>query len=300
MTSEVDSPIPTMDINDRVKGISYAKPIGFESLREELRESIRGTEVVIPDFQSLLSHWPAQVHQEVNKLSEDVQRRLESIFTSAEDENRIRWLTACKIGLFGASWWPRVPFQNLVITTALALWLFAWDDETDSLEFSPLIDDFDKSHKFREDTTRYLEVALSPSPDPDALNSASTDRLITNFLPVGQAIARSYDDRRVKTLLRELRFFVKMNEEEQENRMTGIFPSLEDYMRRRKGTSAAGVCLALHEYAVGIRLPATIMESVEMEAIWHETNMIIAMMNDVMSLKKEMVSERTRLAGFNN
>ncbi|KAI0533791.1 terpenoid synthase [Xylaria digitata] len=256
--------------------------------RKELVASIRGTEVVIPDFQSLLSHWPAQVHEEVGRLSEDVQRRLESIFASAEDKSRIQWLTACKLDLFGASWWPSAPFENLVITTALAVWLFAWDDETDSLEFSPLLEDFEKSCKFRKDTTRYIEAAVSLPPDQNILNSASKDRLITNFLPVGQAIARSYDDRQLNTFLRELRFFVEMNEEEQKHQMMAALPSVEDYIRRREGTSATRVCLALTEYAVGFRLPAAIMESIEMQAIWHEANMIISTMNDVLSLKKEV------------
>ncbi|KAF2963420.1 hypothetical protein GQX73_g10143 [Xylaria multiplex] len=246
-----------MDKGDQAAGIPCNETIPYSCSREELVARIRGTEVVIPDFQSLLSHWPAQVHEEVCRLSEDVQRRLESIFALEEDKSRIQWLTACKLDLFGASWWPSAPFENLVITTALAVWLFAWDDETDSLEFSPLLKNFEKSCKFRKDTLSYLEAALSLSPDPYILNNASNDRLITNFLPVGQAIARSYDD-------------------------------LEDYIRRREGTSATRVCLALTEYAVNFRLPAAIMESIEMQSIWHEANMIISIMNDVLSLKKEV------------
>ncbi|KAI0186077.1 isoprenoid synthase domain-containing protein [Xylaria flabelliformis] len=287
-----------MGKNGQAESMPCNEAIPYGCSREELVTSIRGTEVVIPDFQSLLSHWPAKVHEEVGRLSEDVQRRLESIFTSAEDKSRIQWLTACNLDLFGASWWPCASFENLVITTALAVWLFAWDDETDSLEFSPLLNDFEKACKFRKDTIRYLEAALSLSPDPNVLNNASNDRLITNFLPVGQAIARSYDDRQLNAFLRELRFFVEMNEEEQQHQMTAALPSVEDYIRRREGTSATRVCLALHEYAIDLRLPAVIMESMEMQAIWHESNMIISTlkvltsnrtrMNDVLSLKKEV------------
>ncbi|KAI1291144.1 terpenoid synthase [Xylaria venustula] len=252
----------------------------YNCSREELVASIRGTKMVIPDFQSLLSHWPAQVHGEVGRLHEDVKRRLQSIFPSTEDKRRVEWLRACKLDLFGASWWPCASYGNLVITTAVAVWLFAWDDETDSLEFSHLLKNFKKSCKFRKDTIRYIEAALSLSPDPDILNNASNDRLITNFLPVGQAIARSYDD--------QLRFFIEMNEEEHQHQMTAALPSVEDYIRRREGSSATRVCLALTEYAVGFRLPAAIMDSIEMQTIWHEANMIISTMNDVLSLKKEV------------
>lgn len=67
-----------MDRSERTESVPYNKAMPYGWSREMLISFIRGTEVVIPDFQSLLSHWPAQVHEGVGRLSEDVQRRLES------------------------------------------------------------------------------------------------------------------------------------------------------------------------------------------------------------------------------
>lgn len=90
--------------------------------------------------------------------------------------------------------------------------LFVWDDgknpcayplaarasnsssETDSLEFSPLINDFEKSCTFRRETMAYIEATLQKERTVD-LDSISTNRVITNFKPVGEAIAKHCNQR---------------------------------------------------------------------------------------------------------
>jgi hypothetical protein len=46
----------------------------------------------------------------------------------------------------------------------------------------------------------------------------------------------------------ELRFFIEMTEEEHMFQQTHALPSVDDYMRRRMGSSAVGTCLAIQEY----------------------------------------------------
>ena len=48
--------------------------------------------------------------------------------------------------------------------------------------------------------------------------------------------------------MQQLEFFVEMSDLEQRVQLSGHLPSLESYQRRRMGTSAVGVCLAIHEY----------------------------------------------------
>lgn len=49
--------------------------------------------------------------------------------------------------------------------------------------------------------------------------------------------------------LNALRFFVDMCEEEQVVQMSRQLPTIEQYSRRRMGSSAVEVCLAIQEYA---------------------------------------------------
>ena len=45
--------------------------------RSQLRGSIKGKTLLIPDLQSYLQHWPQEVSPHVNRLREDVNKRLE-------------------------------------------------------------------------------------------------------------------------------------------------------------------------------------------------------------------------------
>ena len=67
--------------------------------------------------------------------------------------------------------------------------------ETDSLEFSPLINDFEAACAFRRETMAYIEATLQKERTVD-LDSISTNRIITNFKPVGEAIAKNCNQRK--------------------------------------------------------------------------------------------------------
>lgn len=49
-------------------------------------------------------------------------------------------------------------------------------------------------------------------------------------------------------LLQQIEFFIDMQAEEQKAALEDTLPTVEQYCRRRMGTSAVGVCLALTEY----------------------------------------------------
>ncbi len=51
-----------------------------------------------------------------------------------------------------------------------------------------------------------------------------------------------------KILMQEIEVFVNMSELEQRVQLSGQLPSVESYQRRRMGTSAVGVCLAIQEW----------------------------------------------------
>ena len=52
----------------------------------------------------------------------------------------------------------------------------------------------------------------------------------------------------VGRVLDELLFFIRMCEQEQRVKISPDLPTVEDYMSRRMGPSAVGVCLAIMEY----------------------------------------------------
>ena len=87
-------------------------------------------------------------------------------------------------------------------------------------------------------------------------------------------------------------FFVEMTGVEHRVQLSQELPSVEEYNERRMGSSAVRICLAITEYApshlgsillltgrrycLGITIPPQIMRDEAMQAIWHETNMIVS------------------------
>lgn len=139
------------------------------------------------------------------------------------------------------------------------------------MEFSSLINDFDRASSFRAETLAYIEAGLSPARHGE-LDGISSNPLITSFRPIGEAISKCCNRRRyspglvplsliqryylpilacfpgqVETFRNELRFFITMTEEEQAFQMTQDLPTVEEYTWRRMGFSAVGVCLATIE-----------------------------------------------------
>ena len=111
-----------------------------------------------------------------------------------------------------------------------------------------------------------------------------------------QAPVRPYFDcilDQIKSFLRELEFFIDMTDVEQETSMGEELPTVEEYQKRRMGSSAVGVCLALTEYAGAyseqddaliqcrysyeMEIPRAAMEDENMKQLWDETNLIISM-----------------------
>ncbi|GAW23551.1 hypothetical protein ANO14919_131150 [Xylariales sp. No.14919] len=261
--------------------------------RKQLLSFMRGTRVVIPDLQSMTSHWPACVNADIDRLGADVRSRLESILSAPEDQKRLAKMKETNFAFFGASWWSySTRYEALRIATYLAIWLFLWDDETDSVEYSDLTNDFEGACAFRRETLAYVEACLSPDSQAH-LPLISTNRFITNFSEVGKALRESYTEHQIEAFLNEVRQYINMCEEEQRWQVSTQLPTVDEYMRRRMGSSAVGVALGLMEYAYGVDSGDSLRRNPTLRAIWDETNRITSISNDILSIKKEIDNEQT-------
>ncbi|KAK8001173.1 isoprenoid synthase domain-containing protein, partial [Apiospora marii] len=217
-----------------------------KDLREYVVTQVQGSRVRFPDLQTLLAHWPQGVHSDLDRLEQDVHGILKS------------------------------SYEALKTLLNLCIWLFVWDDETDSGQFSYMINNFSQASDFRQETLAYLKQSLSYGGYPDR-SAISTNPIITGFGPVGQSIASWGDKDQVEMFLKELVFFIHMVEVEQRAQAMPHLPTVDSYMKQRMGTSAVRVFLAIMEYSVGATLPKDILHDKSMELIWHETNMIVSM-----------------------
>jgi hypothetical protein len=91
--------------------------------------------------------------------------------------------------------------------------------------------------------------------------------------------------------VREMEFFMETSEKEQRLRLSGTIPSLDEFWHYRLGSSAVAVCLSLNEFSwEGMDLPIEFYADKDVRALFRYTNTIISAVNDLLSIKKEIVS----------
>ncbi|PWY63057.1 terpenoid synthase [Aspergillus eucalypticola CBS 122712] len=140
--------------------------------------------------------------------------------------------------------------------------------------------------QFRDETRQYIGSSLE-------LKSKQCDHITDNtiicgFSPIADFIREEYDEEHRLTLAEEIMFVIDMSKVEQENRLGTDIPSTDQYLAYRLGTNLMGVICAATELSTHLRIPRSMTRSPLVKDIWHETNLIIAVTNDILSLKKEI------------
>lgn len=140
---------------------------------------------------------------------------------------------------------------------------------------------------YREQTISFLRYALGvDAKRPDVHNP-----IILSFETIGVAVREHYTPEKCQMFLKELVYYINMVEQEQRLRLSGSVASLEEFWHYRLGTSAATVILAVNELSwEGGNLPITFYAEKDVEQLYYYTNTIISALNDVLSVKKEIVS----------
>ncbi|KAF2228450.1 terpenoid synthase [Viridothelium virens] len=254
---------------------------------ETLCQRLSGQQVWLPDLEKTFERYPVAENVEVGRLREDVAKRLDFFFPSGKLSERLK---AADIGGFGAVWWPYAPYEQLRICTYLMIWLFAWDDETDSLEYSDLSGDFERSKVFRAETIAYCRQCLGllgPYEPP----MPCSNPLITNFKDIGESLQQRLSYSRRLWLMDDIEHFVRIVETEQRMTLSKRLPSVREYMHRRMGTSAVNPCINLSDYAYGFdgfEMPRWVATDVEFQKMCTAVNVIISASNDIFSIKKEI------------
>ncbi|CAJ2509230.1 Uu.00g142560.m01.CDS01 [Anthostomella pinea] len=179
-----------------------------------------------------------------------------------------RRLELADFALFTALWWPEAPLAQLEVLAYLAIWLFTWDDEIDEPSGS-YAEDISGAQAYRDSTLHFI---------------------VQSFDVIGSALRASYDANQCQRFYDEISRFMTASRLEQDTRMRGDVPTLNEYWNFRLGTSAVYIGTAPAVYSLSLRLPSDLMQSEPMQALWRETNVTISITNDLVSLRKEIKS----------
>ena len=198
----------------------------------------------------------------------------------------MRGLHAADFGHFGAAFWPHVSLERLRVVTYLNIWLFIWDDETDGA--GRLSSDFALAEDFRSQTLRHIRLSLgleAPGACPNPTNA-----VIRGFDFAGKALRESYTTKRRERMMKEMSRFIEATAIEHRAHLSNGMPSCDAFWQLRRGTIGVRVSLAVLEYCNEAMLPSSVMQSEDMAKLWDLVTVNIIIVNDLLSLKKELAS----------
>ncbi|KAF3766767.1 terpenoid synthase, partial [Cryphonectria parasitica EP155] len=189
---------------------------------------------------------------------------------------------------FYARWWPDAAWEDLYSATLFTVCLFIWDDTIDTNEHF-LASDFDKANIWRKQSLEYFEYHLGLLEEEDEPESPDDACLL--FKEFGKRFCSKFGQAQRQRMFSRIQDFVQYNMVEQAERLAGRIPNYEQYMQIRFGVTGVRMFSLLLEITNRTALPAEIMDSLEMEAIVRECNFIIIVVNDILSLKKEIATD---------
>ncbi|KAI0002390.1 isoprenoid synthase domain-containing protein [Xylariaceae sp. FL0662B] len=195
-------------------------------------------------------------------------------------------LESADFGLFTALGWPEASLERFETLASLVIWLFAWDDEIDE-PTGAYSENMSGAQTYREQTLRFVENCMGLIPHGTG-GLRPQNGIVQSFDVVGAALRANYDASQLQRFRNEIGRFMEQSEVEQRGRLRGDVASIEEYWAFRLGTSAVYIGSAAGEYSIAARLPSAVMDGHAMRALWDETNVIISITNDLLSLRKEI------------
>jgi hypothetical protein len=252
--------------------------------RQLLARKLSGQTLVIPDMRPIMSHWPCKQHKDYAAIKSAVERRLGS-FTSKKDRAA---LSDADPALLAAMWWPMASANSYRVMTDLVIWFGMWDDKIEKLA-----DDLVAAEDLRVSTKEFISIALGLAQDNEA--GLTTNPLIRGFQPIAAEACAFYDEDQRRILLGHFEQYIDATRLEAEAERSTEIPSLQEYWEVRILTSGMGTLLGLSEYALQVQLPHDFVQSKAYGTLWVTAVVINSIVNDLLSLKKEMVRSMTPL-----
>ncbi|KAF7549695.1 hypothetical protein G7046_g8260 [Stylonectria norvegica] len=244
--------------------------------------SLRGQTLRVPDLTAVLVAWPpAQSNPHYAAVAPLVDGAIDAI---AATQPLVAKRKNDDITLLAALWFPQAPPQTLHVLGLFAVWLVCWDDTVDANE-GDLAGDLEGAEAWRARTLAVIKSTLhldgaSDVGDVDAINAAF-QAFADGYTPSSSVAQR-------QRLFSQLQAFIQGCAIEQKLRLEHTVPGYDSYMEFRQSTVGGGTLCSLVEHANQEELPPSIAESAEVRALRTQVCVMLSLINDLLSLKKEL------------
>lgn len=261
--------------------------------QDEVIVRLRGQTLRILDLNQIFAKWPpATTNEHYGEIVPDIQAAVRSVMTGSQlsAEKRLK----DDIALLTSLWYPNATLEQLRILGFYAVWLICWDDEVDANE-GDLANDFEKAEAWREKTLHLVRRALGEVHDGDDNTLDAGSPLDGLMKTIGDSLRvsgkESYGPDQRLHFLQEIESFVRGCSTEQRLRIEQVVPAYDDYMTMRIETVAGKTLCALVDYANNLPTLPTIRYSAARQHIEKQVSVLLSLLNDLLSLKKELKTD---------
>ncbi|KAG6355737.1 hypothetical protein INS49_003702 [Diaporthe citri] len=250
-----------------------------------LANELRGQRFSV-DMTKSFCDWPSGARNpHYRRLQIECDRVLEMGVADAE---RCKKFMKSDFALFSVLWWPSADWEDLYTAMLFTVALFVWDDTIDTNEHM-LASNFQQAEVWRNQSLAYFRYHLQLSPHEK--EPYCPDDICLLFKEFAERFCENFGDEQRRRMYSKIEHFVAHNRLEQAERLAGRIPSYDEYMNIRYGVTGVRMFTLLLEITQKTKLPAWVMDSSEMEEIVEECNFIIIVVNDILSLKKEIATD---------
>ncbi|KAJ3498325.1 hypothetical protein NLG97_g1219 [Lecanicillium saksenae] len=260
---------------------SFAPDLEIHTSNRSIADELQGRSLHIPSLSSILAPLAAGTTPGFDELKHRINSRLDAIVECPVMRKKV---DAIDLPLQMSRWYPYSSLDNQELLALYNLWLFVWDDVFDG-EDAQEIQPADMGSIF-EETMDYVKFHLGLADSPEEPQAPTPATAL--FQHAGKLIKERCDLEQRQRFFREVEFYVLSCAHEHKTIASGILPSLQHYWEYRLGTTSVYTGCALADLMAGVRLPWELIDTEEMQIIWTEVNLNVIIVNDILSLKKEM------------
>ncbi|KAI1379567.1 terpenoid synthase [Hypoxylon crocopeplum] len=247
--------------------------------KELLAKRLKGQKLVIPDMRPIFSHWPRGQNENYQEIKDMVDKRFAE---QTMNEEARRAFDDMNPALLAARWWPTSSKDQYRTLVDLIIWFGYWDDRIEKLTPDP-----NAAEGLRTATKALVRQSIGLA-SPGEENAAISNPLILSFKDIASELCTMYDEEQRRILLGHFDQYIDSTVLEAEADRSEKLPSLKRYWEVRILTSGMGTLLSFTEFAVQAKLPPQLVRSAAYETLWVTTIVINSIVNDLVSLKKEM------------
>lgn len=249
--------------------------------------ALKGQTLRIPSLQALFLTWPPpSLNTHYPELVSFASAAILEIAAAAphlQIERRLR----DDIALLTCLLFPTARRKQIEALVLYMVWLVCWDDTVDTNE-GDLAADYARAEEWRSKT---LEIARAALQLPEGAQVGAVDAINAVLVNFGQRFYGTHErapDEQRQRLYDEISIFIRACATEQRLRLDKALPGFEEYMALREGTVAGGTLCALVPFAMGKHVPAELLDSPHFGVLRKQANVLFGLLNDLISLKKEL------------